>query len=58
MYGKPAHNRKTIIEITTNQEFTDQIKAANTLNIKQGDISNCLAGRQKSVKGYVFRFKE
>jgi hypothetical protein len=57
MFGKPAHNRRSIIETTTNQEFTDQISAATILNIKQSDISNCLAGRQKSVKGYKFIYK-
>lgn len=57
-FGKPASNRKSIVELTTNQEFTDQVSASKILNIKQGDISNCLAGRQKSVKGYQFKFKE
>lgn len=58
MFGKPAHNRKSILEITTNQEFTDQITAATKLNIKQSDISNCLAGRQQTVKGYKFVYKD
>jgi hypothetical protein len=58
MWGKPANNRKFIIELTTNTQFTDQISASKLLNIRQGDIANCLAGRQKSVKGYQFAFKD
>lgn len=54
MWGKPAKSRKAIFEITTGQTFTDQITAANCLGIRQGDIANCLAQRQKSVKGYKF----
>jgi hypothetical protein len=56
-YGKPAKNKKPIIEITTNQKFSSQTDAAKILNIKQGDISNCLAGRQKTVKGYHFKYE-
>ena len=57
MYNKPAHNRKNIIETTTNQIFSNQIEAADILKIKQSDINNCLKGRQKSVKGFKFRYK-
>lgn len=56
-YGKPASTRKPIIETTTNTEYTDQLTAATTLGIRQGDIANCLAGRQKSAKGFRFKFK-
>lgn len=56
MYGKPANNRKPILEITTNTVYTDQISASKILGIRQGDIANCLAGRQKSVKGFRFKF--
>ena len=56
MYGKPAFNRKMIKELTTGQIFESQTIAANTLQLKQGDIANCLAGRQKSTKGFVFEF--
>lgn len=57
MYNKPANNRKDIIEITTNQIFSNQLEAADKLKIKQGDINNCLRGRQKSVKGYIFKYR-
>jgi hypothetical protein len=57
MFNKPAKNRKPIIEITTNNEFGSQLEAAKTLGIRQGDIGNCLKGRQKSVKGYMFKYK-
>lgn len=55
--NKPANNRKPIIEITTNREFSNQLEAARELGIRQGDIGNCLTGRQKSVKGYKFIYK-
>lgn len=56
MWGKPANNRKAILEITTNKIYTDQISASKELGIRQGDIANCLAGRQKSVKGFKFKY--
>lgn len=57
MYGKPAANKKSVIELKTNQKFSSQTIAAKMLNIRQGDIANCLAGRQKSVKGYQFIYE-
>jgi hypothetical protein len=57
MFNKPAKNRKPIIEITKNKEYSNQIEAAAELGIRQGDIGNCLKGRQKSVKGYMFQYK-
>jgi len=56
MFNKPANNRTAILETTTNATFTNQVEAANILGIRQGDIANCLAGRQKTVKGYVFKY--
>jgi hypothetical protein len=56
MYGKPAKNRKPIKEITTNQIFSNQLEAADRLNIKQSDIANCLGKRQKSTKGFMFEY--
>jgi hypothetical protein len=56
MWGKPAKNCKAIIETTTNTIFSDQLTAARTLGVRQGDIANCLAQRQKSVKGFKFVF--
>jgi hypothetical protein len=57
MWGKPALNRKTIIETTTNTVYTDQITASKILGLRQGDIANCLAGRQKSTKGFKFAYQ-
>lgn len=56
MYGKPANNRKSIVEITTNTVYTDQISASKMLGLRQSDIANCLAGRQKTVKGFRFKY--
>jgi len=55
-YGKPAKNRKPIIETTTGKVFESQLHAADLLNIKQSDINNVLKNRQKSTKGYVFKY--
>ena len=57
MWGKPANNRKSVIETTTNTVYTDQITAAKSLELRQGDIANCLARRQKSVKGFRFVYQ-
>ena len=57
MYGKPAKNCTPIVETTTGQQFKSQTEAANLLNIKAGDINNILKGRQKSTKGYMFRYE-
>lgn len=57
-YGKPAIQRTKIVEINTGQIFQSQTEAAKLLNIRQGDIANCLKGRQKTVKGYSFRYAE
>jgi hypothetical protein len=57
MFKKPSKNRKAIIEITTNNEFSNQIEASEKLGVRQGDIANCLKGRQRSVKGFMFRYK-
>lgn len=56
MFGKPNHRRTPIKEITTGQIFESLTDAAKLLNIKQGDISNVLKGRQKSTKGYIFEY--
>jgi hypothetical protein len=56
MYGKTALNTTRIKETTTGQIFESQTAAAKRLNIKQGDISNVLNGRQKSTKGYGFEY--
>jgi hypothetical protein len=58
MYGKTALNQTRVKELTTGQIFESQTDAAKELNIRQGDISNCLKGRQKSVKGYKFRYED
>lgn len=56
MYGKSASNQTSIKELITGQIFESQTEAAKQLNVKQGDISNALNGRQKSVKGYKFEY--
>jgi hypothetical protein len=56
MFGKPNHRRRSIKETTTGQVFESLTDAAKLLNIKQGDISNVLKGRQKTTKGYVFEY--
>jgi len=55
-WKKPSKRRKSIIEIKTNTIYSDQITASQALNIRQSDIANCLSGRQKSVKGFKFKY--
>jgi hypothetical protein len=54
--GKPSPSRTPVTEITTQQTFVSQTEAANILKLKQGDINSCLRGRQKSTKGYMFKY--
>jgi hypothetical protein len=35
--------------------YKSQQEAAKVENIRQGDISNCIVGRQKTVKGFVWK---
>lgn len=56
--GKPAATRTPVMETTQGTIFNSQIEAAQLLNIRQGDIANCLNGRQKSVRGYNFKYVE
>lgn len=37
-------------------EFESIWKASEELNVKRGDISNVLGGRQKNTKGYTFKY--
>lgn len=57
-FGKPAIQRTSIVEIKSGRIFESQTEAAKILNIRQGDIANCLKGRQKTVKGYIFEYAE
>lgn len=52
--GKPATNRRPIKEMTTGKIFSSQSEAALELGLRQGDIANCLSGRQTTTKGYMF----
>jgi len=67
MYGRPcteAHKqhmrtvnaKKPIYCIQTDTVYISQMEASRHLGLKQGDINNMLNGRQKTVKGYSFRF--
>jgi hypothetical protein len=53
-----SKNKTKIYCIELNKEFESQTFAAKELNIRQGDISNVLNGRQKTVKGYTFIYAE
>lgn len=36
-------------------QFGSQHECARTLGLRQGDVNNCLRGRQKTSKGYAFK---
>lgn len=42
----------------TTIQFDSQHSCAKVLGIRQGDINNCLRGRQKTAKGYSFEYME
>ena len=50
--------RKPVYCIELNRVFESQKQAAIELGLTQGNISNCLAGRQKKTGGYSFRYAE
>jgi group I intron endonuclease len=54
--GRSSKTKKAIICNELNLVFESLTLAAAELNIKQGDISNMLSGRQKTVKGYTFAY--
>jgi len=49
-----SKNKTKIYCVELQKEFESQTEAAIQLNIRQGDISNVLRGRQKTTKGYTF----
>lgn len=54
--GKNNPCSKSIICVTTNEVFGSQPEAAQAYNLRQSDINNVLKGRQKTVKGLVFKY--
>lgn len=54
--GKPANNRTKIICNQTGKVYESQVQAAYELGLKQTDIANVLAGRQKTTKHYSFGY--
>lgn len=58
-----AAHEKAIIQLDAKSgcfiaEWESQSKAGRSLGIKQGDINNCLKGRQHTAKGYIWKYKE
>jgi len=54
--GRPSKSKKEILCIELNQIFESLTDAAKKLNLSQGDISNVLCGRQKTTKGFTFKY--
>jgi group I intron endonuclease len=46
---------KYSLDGTLLREYNSQQEAAQKEGIRQGDISNCIKGRQKTVKGYIWK---
>lgn len=57
--GKPAHNRKPIIQCNMEGEpimiYESLYEAAEITGTRRTDISTCLIGRQKSANGFKWR---
>jgi hypothetical protein len=62
-YGPKCHSQETkdklskpVICIENNTVYKSLTEAAKILGLKQGDISNVIYGRQKTTKGFSFKF--
>ncbi len=53
-FGKPAHNRKRIVNITTGLIYDSITSAAKELNLRREDIRDCIKRRQKTCGGFIF----
>ena len=49
-------HRKAVYCVELDKIFDSQKQAAQELGLTQGNISNCLAGRQKQTGGYHFEY--
>jgi len=49
---------KPIVCITTQIEYQSIKEASKALGLDAGAISRCVNGKQKSTKGYIFKYKE
>ncbi len=54
-FGKPAYNRKRIINVTTGEIFESISGAAKVLNITRECIRDCVKGKQKTAGGFIFK---
>jgi len=54
--GREGKNKKPIYCKEINKSFDSVTQASRELDLKQGDISNVLTGRQKSTKQYTFTY--
>jgi group I intron endonuclease len=54
--GRESKNKKPIFCKELNKSFDSVTQASRELGLNQGDISNVLAGRQKSTKQYTFTY--
>lgn len=54
--GRRSPTSKPFICIENNITYYSQPEAACALHLRQGDINNVLNGRQRTTKGYTFKF--
>lgn len=54
--------KKTIVQYDRNGKYVREWKSltevTTALGIRQGDISNCIKGRQKTAKGFIWKYKK
>lgn len=55
-YGKPAHNRKKIINLMTGAIYESITEASKQLSLRREDIRNCVNRIQKTCGGFVFLY--
>jgi group I intron endonuclease len=54
--------KKPVVQYDRNGKYVREweclTEVTTTLNIRQGDISNCIKGRQKTAKGFIWKYKK
>ncbi len=63
----PAHKQQAVQQYTVSDEFVEEFENSykaekilnlQGLNIRSGDIRSCCKGKQKTCRGFKFRYKE
>ncbi len=53
-----SHKKVPVICLTNGKEYESMMAAAKDLGLNSGNIYGALKGRAKTVRGYIFKYKE